>query len=354
MYIIEHINKINTDNTNNNIMITDTKINKNIKQRTNNNIENNYYIPIYNDYKSFRNSNYKHTHLKKICKSYKLQLSGNKSVLNDRIYDHLVYTNFSIILQKYFRRYFVQIYFKLMGPALYNRSLCMNTTDFFSLENISDVKYNNFFSYKAKDNSIWGFSIISIYNLFIKSNKETINPYNRDIINQTYFKDIKQLINYSNLLKNPINIILNDNIESFSQKKKIELKCLELFQYMDELGHYTNINWFTNLNKISLIQFIRELYDIWEYRLQLTITTKQEICYPDGNPFRDINLYNLQNYNFILLQKTILYIIEQFIKKGINNESCYLGASYILCGFTLVNDNAAISMPWLYQSVATI
>jgi hypothetical protein len=49
----------------------------------------------------------------------------------------------------------------------------------------------------------------------------------------------------------------------------------------------------------------------------------------------------------------ILSIIEQFIKKGINREMSNLGASFILCGLTLVNVDAAMALPWLYQSVST-
>jgi len=311
-------------------------------------------IPTFSDYNTFLKNNYKQSFLKEICKFYKLKISGNKPILNNRIYLYLLSCNSAIILQKYCRRYFVQTYFKLIGPALQNRSLCMNSTDFFTFENINDIKYNNFFSYKEEDNSIWGFSIISIYNLFIKSDKQTINPYNRNIIDLTYLNDVKHLIKLNKIFNNPINIILNDNVECISEKKKIEFKCLELFQYIDELGNYTDISWFTSLTSNLLIQFLRELYDIWQYRLQLDIKTKQEICYPDGNPFKYINFNHLHNYTFIYLQKTILSVIEQFIKSGISNVSRNLGANYVLCGLTLVNDNAAIAMPWLYQSVATI
>lgn len=321
--------------------------------------ENNFELPKIHEYNVFKNKNYKQNSLKQICKSYKLKVSGNKSDLSSRIYNHLLNSNYAIILQKYFRRHFIQTYFKLIGPALYNRSLCMNSTDFFSLEQISSIPYNEFFSYKDKDNdnSIWGFSIISIYNLFIKSTNGVANPYNRNKINQSCFNDIKHLIKLNNLFNNPINIILNNNnnnTETLSSKKKIEIKCLELFQYIDELGNYTDIKWFTSLNYNLLIHFIRQLRDIWEYRAQLNIEVKKQICHPFGNPFRYIDLNQITNYNLILLQKTALSIIEQFIKKGINREFANLGASYVLCALTLVNVDAAVALPWLYQSVSTI
>ena len=49
-------------------------------------------------------------------------------------------------------------------------------------------------------------------------------------------------------------------------KDEIRFKTIDIFQKMDELGNYTNINWFLNLSANSTYRFIRELQDIWEYR----------------------------------------------------------------------------------------
>ena len=50
----------------------------------------------------------------------------------------------------------------------------------------------------------------------------------------------------------------------------------------------------------------------------------------------------------------MIKLIENFIYKGINRDAQFLGASYILSALTLVNENAAQSMPWLYFSVANV
>ena len=315
--------------------------------------ETEFIIPKYTDYKIFKNKNYRVTFLKDICKFYKLKICGNKPELKNRIYYHLHNSNYAIIIQKSVRRYFVKLYNKLIGPALYKRTLCMNSTDFFSLENLTNIPYNEFFSYKY-DNNIWGFNILSIYNLFIKSRTNVLNPYTREILDYSIFLNIKHIIKLSHILKKPVNIVLNNNRETITAKKKIEMKCLDLFQHMDELGNYTDSKWFLNLNKMQLIKFVRDLIDIWEYRAQLDFEVKKEICYPFGDPFRYTDLINFVNLNYISLQKTVLSIIEQFIKKGIDRDASNLGASYILCGLTLVNNDAAIALPWLYQSVVNL
>jgi hypothetical protein len=312
-----------------------------------------YEIPIFSEYKKFISINYPVSFLKLIAKHYKLKQSGNKQLLKERIFNFLLQSTYCLIIQKHFRGHLLRTYHKCFGPALYNRSLCMNDTDFFTLENISEIPQNAFFSYKS-GNNIWGFNIISIYNLFAKfsSNTDVLNPYTREKIDDQIFHKIRQLVYLNKLFKTPVNIIINNNNSDISNKKKLELRCLDLFQYMDELGNYTDCKWFLSLNRFQLIRLVRELTDIWEYRAQLSHEVKQEICYPYGNPFRYIDP-NYTNLGFLSLQKMILSIIEQFIKKGINREMSNLGASFILCGLTLVNVDAAMALPWLYQSVST-
>ena len=170
-------------------------------------------------------------------------------------------------------------------------------TDFLTLQNISSIPHNEFFSY-ISNNSVWGFNILSIYNLFTKSKKPILNPYTREPICNTIFDDIKVLVRLCDIFKNPVNIVLNHQ-EEHSCSKKIKIKSFELFQYMDELGNYTDSKWFLSLDKFKLIKFIRELVDIWEYRAQLYIEIKKEICHPYGNPFRYIDLIHLGNLGYI-------------------------------------------------------
>ena len=82
----------------------------------------------------------------------------------------------------------------------------------------------------------------------------------------------------------------------------LEMKILNLFQNMDSLGNYTNMSWFNNLNKDSLILFLNELIDIWNYRASIPDSVKREICPPTGNPFRQYISINMHN-NFLLQSK---------------------------------------------------
>lgn len=329
-------------------MVQPTKKHKNLTKLR----ETDFTIPLFSEYQQFKKINYPVYFLKHICKFYKLKVSGNKPDLNDRIYKFLYQTNSVIIIQKLYRGYLQRVYHKLIGPAFKNRSLCMNSTDFFSLESIKTIPMYEFFSYR-QDDSIWGFNILSIYNLFIKTSSGTVqNPYTRDKLDNKLFLDIKRLLRLAKIFNRPINIVLNNSTGQVSNQKKNEIKCLELFQYINELGNYSDHMWFMKLSRTQLCRFARELADIWEYRAQLSPEIKREICYPYGNPFRYTNLTQINNLGNIALQKSCLHIIEQLIKRGSSHDYRVLGASYVLCGLTLVSHEAATALPWLYQSVA--
>ena len=93
------------------------------------------------------------------------------------------------------------------------------------------------------------------------------------------------------------------------------------------------------------------MIDIWNYRAQIASETKRNIIPPNGDPFRNLSMqYIHTETNILNIKKVILEVLEKFVNNGINNDSKALGACYVLGALTLVNENAATSLPWLFQS----
>lgn len=309
-------------------------------------------IPDFFDYKTFKTNNYTVPVLKSICKKYNLKVSGNKIEIQERIYNYLLNFDSAKIIQKYFRRYLVITYYNIIGPGFKDRSVCTNDSDFFTLESLNEIDDSQFFSFKD-NNNIWGFNILSIYNLFVKNKtKDVLNPYTREVINNKIFYSIKQFIRISYLFNKNINILINNDDTCISLKKRNEIKCLELFQIINEMGNYSDYRWFLNLDRLALLKFIRELADIWDYRAELSNEKKCQICSPYGNPFRYCDIRRINANNLLQLQKIALTIINQLVNKGINRDFSNLGAYYVLGALTLVNEHAATALPWLFQSVS--
>jgi len=317
--------------------------------------ERNFKIPKYTEYNFLINNNYRVALLKEICRFYKIRITGTKNELEIRIYNFLKLSSNIIIIQRVARNKLVKIYNNLHGPAYIKRHLCVNDTDFFTMENLKEISINQFISYKDTDDMIYGFDILSLYNLLLKNGKNVTNPYNRKPFPQDLRKKINKLLKLSRLFKESI-IIELEKSEELDPLKVFELRIIALFQDIDNLGNYTDHKWFYDISqsRILLIRYIRELADIWTYRAGLNNTTKREICPPIGDPFRGVSLTLLPNQSLNNLQKISLEIMETMIKRGVNDAIKSLGSNYVLCALTLINNSAAECLPWLYQSVAPI
>ena len=218
------------------------------------------------------------------------------------------------------------------------------------MDKLTSIQNEQFFSFKDKDGFIYGFDILSLYNLIYKCNGIVKNPFNQQPLTSTVIENLKSLLRLSKILKINISTEILDVTTVVSNKKSIELRALTLFQNIDALGNYSNPQWFLILNKNQLIKFLRELIDIFHFRANLTNEIKKAICPPNGNPFM-INFNVLQNLeNLDDVRKIILEILEKLVNTGIDKDYKCLGAYYVLGAITLVNNEAATSLPWLYES----
>ena len=178
-------------------------------------------IPTINNYLFILNKKNTLQQLKGFTKQYKLKVSGNKNELITRIYTYIKLSLSIIKIQKVFRAYLQQKYNKLHGPAFKNRNMCTNESDFLTIEPLKELSYSQFFSYTDNDGFTYGFDVISLYNLILKSGSIVKNPYNRNKIPNIVIQNIRSLIKMSRLLKIPIDINIQDVNMDITQKKSL-------------------------------------------------------------------------------------------------------------------------------------
>ena len=309
------------------------------------------------EYELMKINQYKVSQLKLICNHYNIRKTGNKDELINNIYNFLKYSLFAITIQKNMRGYFLRKYEKLAGPGFKKRSLCINDSDFATLDPLKEIPFNQFYSFKDNEDNVYGCNIISLYELVckktkhdIQQNKLPLNPYNREPIDKYI---IDNFSHYMRLAKvNRIECIIIEEVEIVDPKQQLKFKIIEVFQYINELGNYADSNWLSNLPRHMMVLFIREMYDIWYYRAQLTPTVMREIVPPHGNPFMGMNLHLAQNQNDEILMKTAIKVIEYLTKSAHTTDKRSLGAYYVLAALTLVSEDARTSLPWLFQAVA--
>jgi hypothetical protein len=348
---------------------------------------------------------YKLPELKAIVKHYKLVRTGNKDKLIERIEIHFKKNKFATSIQKIFRGWIVRLSFKLRGDAFKNKKLCVNDSDFITLEPLDEIPFKQFYSFKDSSNFIYGFNISSLIRL-MKNTGKINNPYNRE---KMTVNEIQKIITLNNIIqiifpeykdndktqiiietprviqrntneirnphidspvRNSLSIyyfypritdigIMNAELRTKYNKllqirvKPVPVRIIDLFIDIDLLGNYTQSSWFANLDRINYIRFYRILRDIWNFRGQLSRELKSNIC-PFFNPFTNIFIREIYHVDITHeeIQFASLTLIENLIYTGIDEEHKKLGALHVLSALTVVSSGARDAMPWLYESLA--
>lgn len=293
--------------------------------------------------------NYKILHLKHMCKHYKLRMTGNKSVLITRLHEYLTKYIPAQKIQMSYKQYLLRKYIIAKGPAFIKRNLCVNETDFFTMEPVADILIEQFVSFKDLDGKIYGFDILSLYNLWRKCKKPLRNPYNRNIFPFDLEENCEFLYKFAGVFFNHVNRVIDSDV---NDTVDVESRALHVFQEINALGNYADHMWFLTLTRLQLIRFIREISDIWSYRADLPTNVKNTICPPHGNPFINLPIHTLPTLEMERIRQISITIIENMILCATDTSNRSLGACYVLCALTLVSESAASSLPWLYDSVA--
>jgi len=346
---------------------------------------------------------YKLPELKSIVRQYKLPITGNKNILIERIENYFQRMKSAKRIQKIFRGWIVRYSFQLRGPAFTDRSICVNDTDFITLEPLNEIPYELFFSYKDNNNFSYGFNVSSLIQLMKKKhNGKITNPYNRESIDVSILFNIVSLNNIIQIIfhefrddtsrvfiqierpspsiiertqhihpsiarclssnyfypriTNPVSSIqlhrskYNRIIEI--RTKPLDTRIRELFMEIDLLGNYTQSMWFSSLERRQYIGLYRSLLDIWNYH-GLSMNLKMNICM-FFDPF--LNIFNRSihqtDISFEEIQFICLTIMENMIYTGVDDEHRKIGALHVLTALTLVSSHARAALPWLYESIA--
>jgi len=274
--------------------------------------------------------------------------SKKKNDMKEECYLFLKKGFFVSKIQNLWKNYIIKLFNITQGPAKFNRSLCNNVEDFLTTETMKEINYYFFISYKDVDGFIYGFNIISLFNLIKKNDLK--NPYTRNIFSPELILLVEQRISYNKMLNKTYHEI-NDQ---FYKKMTIDDNLFQLFQKIDSLGNYTQCEWLINLSPYYMRRFIMELYDIWNYRAQILNETKLLVCPPFGTPFQDIPTNIISSTMYIdnkLIKQYCYVIINNLINSAVLPQNQNLGCIFVLTALTLVNSEAANALPWLFQSV---
>jgi hypothetical protein len=268
-----------------------------------------------------------HSKRKKI--TYFKEISNNKNIIKTNNLN-INYENKIKYIQKLFRQ-------KLLNK-------CVNTEDFYTLDNIHNIPPKYRFILKDNNHS-YCFDIRSLNEYINNNNKRILNPYTNIKINENNLNKIKNIIN---LYKNDINFNVKKDV--LTKEQLYNQLVLSTFQKFDNLQFIMDIKWFKNLNLIKLKNLYRVCEDIWNYRAQLTNEQKLKIV-NDGRLFIiPVNVVNKFNYTkFTYLKHVILDNFNRAVSEGETDNDKKLGAMLMLTGFAEISQDVLNAYPWLSQ-----
>jgi len=326
-----------------------------------------------------------------IKKLHDFTLVGNKKIIQERLINYFEQERIVIKIQKTVRWYFVNKLLTMLGPAVKNRSLCVNDSDFITLDPLSELPIYDFFSYCDNQNKIYGFQLSSLVTLIKKRRHKPLeNPFNRE--NITY---LSKIINQSNnlikmiqmkyipkkreiiqkVVKPPTRARVSSttgrlsrlhgmlfseynydcdamiNYIRITRSKTIQERARQLFTEIDNLGNYSNQVWFTVLDRRGYLRYFRILRDVWTYRARIPTDIKFKIC-PLWDPFFILTeVSNINDLTLEQLQCLCLSVMEDMVYTGVESEFKTLGSLHVLSVLTIVNNGARQALPWLYDSL---
>jgi len=327
------------------------------------------------EHEKMKNTKYTLAELRTLCSHYGIKKSGTKPELTLRVYTHLKQSYYIVRIQRIFRNFVSSKYRSLCGPGYLHTSECVNDTDFYTFDKLTNIKPTELFTYRDNDDKIYGFHVASIFHLIISSYPNITNPYNRKLIPASIIRNLYEKLIYGSLLGFRVSVKLDDedveestssavagsasggsgSTSGLSREKQEELFIVDLFQHINTLGNYSDSEWFIALQRADLIRFIRNVHDIWYYRANLSQEMKERICPPNGNPFVLQNAHVNLNVITLLTDPEIrticVSVIERMVRRGVTREDQCLGAFYVLATLTIVSQDARNALPWLYEAV---
>lgn len=297
--------------------------------------------------------------LKRVARENGLFVSGAKQLLIERIQKHFMRIKRVVYTQSCVRRNLVISRLQMRGPALTpgKRKLCVNDTDFFTLEPISEIEQENFFSYQDDKGHIYGFDVKSL-SMMYDSQGSLMNPYNRYVFTGNTLLRITVLMGKPKTRTND-----EAEMETFNRlidlrTKPIESRITDLFYEIDRLGNYTVSDWFSRLSREKYLYLYKRIRELWNYRAMLEDDMKKLIC-PFFDPFQFrlsrylglVNTMRERDLTEVDCKKMCVILMENLIYTGRDDITKNIMTAHILSALTLVSSDARTTMPWLYDSI---
>lgn len=243
-----------------------------------------------------------------------------------------------------YRRFFLQ------GPAVNAPDIAINSTELYSLEPIHTISPTYFISFSDNFKAIWVFDIRTLVQT-MATGFPSQNPYNRVELTPRAKDKIHRRIEW---LRSRKYNILHVSTDILTPVQAWNQAVLDIFLKIESLGFYVSCEWYHNMNITDHMNFYKKLYELWNWRLNLSRAEKEVIV--PGHMSGISRIFRFDPSDKIekgttWWEKSNLNLISSFITRAHDKENRKLGAMYILMALVQVSSSAAISLPWILEDL---
>lgn len=293
------------------------------------------------------NINYTIAQLKQLASGHGLHRSGTKAVLRGRLHAAIVRSWHATQIQRTFRGHMVRrllIAKGLDGPR--RPSQCSNDTELNTLDPIDSILFANLVNVP----NIGGIATLYDADTLQKHMMSQLQrgcdprdpytniPFTKDVAIRMQEEERLAILLGIRDTKSVINVLRLKESQTYTHR------VVSLCSHMDTLGHTTDTDWFLNLDSTQWRKMCSELADIWSYRARLDNRARHRIAgtWPIAIPHADWSHAEIRNSGMDQL--------ERLAYRGVDREAQALGTYYILIALTMVSNNAAGVLSWLYEA----
>ena len=175
-----------------------------------------------------------------------------------------------------------------------------------------------------------------------------INPYTQDKISN---RDLIRLRKKTSVLRK---IGLHDTIHQgqLSELENNTAYANDVFSKLYLIGFYVHVSDFLKVPFDMLKSLYYEVFDIWNYRINITLEKKLKII-NTGLVFNEwdvvMDIPDTEE-GLLIIRRKILHGLNRLLTEGETQSYRYLGATYFMLGYVLVSKEAAMAAPHLYTA----
>lgn len=284
-------------------------------------------------------------------KHFRVGIWMNKPVLVKMVQTYRVLSRVVIPAQALMRRFIVRApLLRKYGPAWNRRSLCVNDTDFMTLDPLASIPLEDFISYRDEQGLVHGFCLDSLHRWISQQRQSSTktNPYTRMALPD----GLVQMVQTRHVIDLVAEQEEMERMAQMSIRQRLRHEVTDLFMLFDSFGYYTNPSWFLQLSTPSVLSILVHLRRLWVVFLGDN-DLRFQMCPPNGEwvheiepvfrrPDLDTNHYGVKLW--------VAQYLTRWILRAESREIQRYNVLYVLGSITFVSQEASRTLRWLQEA----